>query len=206
VKSEIRQAAPFFESIRPVGGYRTDLTLPVGCKTCHGSHPPCGRVARNKRGGTFSFSTKSTQNMLTQPNIHLALPASSFLLSDPPWGRYRTDLTLPVGCKTCHGSHPPCGRVARNERGGTFSFSTKSTQNMLTQPNNHLALPASSFLLSDPPWGRVKNRSHSPQGPILLPGEGGWYRALVADVLRRRTGSLAILPRELLRHSRLDHR
>jgi hypothetical protein len=37
----------------------------------------------SEREGLF-FQLKSTQTMQTQSNFHLALPASSFLLSDPP--------------------------------------------------------------------------------------------------------------------------
>jgi hypothetical protein len=50
---------------------QVDLTLPLG-------------RSRGTSGEGLFFQLKSTQNMQTQSNFHLALPASSFLLSDPP--------------------------------------------------------------------------------------------------------------------------
>jgi hypothetical protein len=57
---------------------------PLGCKACYGFHPPLGRVARNERGGPFLSAPSIAYHSALTDEFPIPLPASSFLLSDPP--------------------------------------------------------------------------------------------------------------------------
>jgi hypothetical protein len=85
--------------------------------------------------------------------IHLTLgkQGARWISPSPKDARLAKDLTLPMGGKACERSHPPLGRVARNERGGP-SFLAPFVADHAASTDPYCApLPASSFLLSDPP-------------------------------------------------------